>query len=78
MGIKLRKRIASVIMFIFMAILAFIALFPFYYVFIGSIGDQSQLFSKGMQLYVTAETFHLVPNYANLFAYSDGIYITWY
>lgn len=78
MGVKARKTIGTILVTALMSCVALVALFPFYYIFIGSIQDQTYLFANGLQLYVTKDTFSLVENYTNLFQYNNGEYILWY
>ena len=77
-GVKAGKKIATILVFVVMAVLAFIALFPFYYIFLGSIQDQTNLFTEGMKLYVTSDSLAAVDNYTTLFTYNEGVYFSWY
>ena len=74
---KKKERILTVILVIAFFAVALYELFPIIFLFIGSIKDQSELFTKGMTLYIDGESLRLY-NYVDLFTYREGMYFRWF
>lgn len=74
---KKKERILTVILVIAFLAVALYELFPIIFLFIGSIKDQSELFTKGMTLYIDRESLRLY-NYVDLFTYREGMYFRWF
>ena len=62
---KKKRRIIQVVIFLFFVLVAMYELFPLVFLFIGSIKDQSELFTKGMSLAITPDSLRL-QNYLEL------------
>ena len=74
---KKKERILTVILIIAFLLVAVYELFPIIFLFIGSIKDQTELFTKGMSLYIDADSLRLA-NYADLFTYREGLFFRWF
>ena len=74
---KQKQRILSFIIFVGFALVAAYELFPLIFLAVGSIKDQSELFSKGMTLNLTRENLRF-QNYVDLVLYKDGMYFRWF
>ena len=67
----------QVVIFLFFVLVAMYELFPLVFLFIGSIKDQSELFTKGMSLAITPDSLRL-QNYLELITYKGGMYFKWF
>ncbi len=74
---KKKRRIMQVVIFLFFVLVAMYELFPLVFLFIGSIKDQSELFTKGMSLAITPDSLRL-QNYLELITYKGGMYFKWF
>ena len=74
---KKKRRIIQVVIFLFFVLVAMYELFPLVFLFIGSIKDQSELFTKGMSLAITPDSLRL-QNYLELITYKGGMYFKWF
>ncbi len=74
---KRKNRILTVLVFLLFVCIAVYELFPLIFLFVGSIKDQTELFTNGMSLTITKETLRL-QNYLDLFMYNSGMYVKWF
>ena len=74
---KRKRKYLSVLLLFLFALISIYELFPIAFLFIGSIKDQTGLFTNGMSLIITPETLRL-ENYIDLFRYRDGLYFHWF
>lgn len=74
---KRKNRILTVLVFLLFVCIAVYELFPLIFLFVGSIKDQTELFTNGMSLTITKETLRL-QNYLDLFLYNSGMYVKWF
>lgn len=74
---KARRSVASLILLLLFAVLGIIMIFPIYYLFMGSLQSSETLFGSAMKLLYDSEIMNL-KNYQFLFAYKEGVYLSWY
>lgn len=74
---KKKNRIFTILVLVLFLCIAAYELFPIVFLFIGSIKDQTELFTKGMSLSVSSDSLRL-QNYIELFLYKDGLYFKWF
>ena len=67
----------SILIFLLFVLVAAYELFPIIFLFIGSIKDQTELFTKGMSLSISMDSLRL-QNYIDLFMYNGGMYFKWF
>lgn len=76
-GNKARERAATIVSFVFIAILAAIVLIPFYFMVISSFKSVKDIFANGLNVNFDLSKMSLKP-YASLWTSSNGLYWTWY
>lgn len=74
---KKKHRMLSILIFLLFVLVAAYELFPIIFLFIGSIKDQTELFTKGMSLSISMDSLRL-QNYIDLFMYNGGMYFKWF
>ncbi|WP_084295121.1 carbohydrate ABC transporter permease [Caldanaerobius polysaccharolyticus] len=72
-----KNLIPIVIMLAFLAVLSILALFPFYYLLIGSFKPATELFRNGLDMKINLNIMSF-KNYASLFGEQGGLYLQWY
>jgi len=76
-NMKTRNRIVSGVLLVVFIIIAVIALFPIYYLFMASLQKGETMFSGGMKLFFDPAIMSF-KNYAAIVTYRDGLYLSWY
>lgn len=77
MGMKSKRVWAAIFIAIFLLIVSFVMLFPFYYLFLASFKSSKDLFRYGMDFRIIPELMSL-DNYRLLFTENNGMYLYWY
>ncbi|MFV9568040.1 carbohydrate ABC transporter permease [Thermoanaerobacter mathranii] len=73
----MKKVMPNIVVFVFFVILAILALFPFYYLLIGSFKPATELFRKGLDMKIDLNIMSF-KNYAILFSEEGSLYRQWY
>ncbi|MDI3477676.1 MAG: arabinooligosaccharide transport system permease protein [Thermoanaerobacterium sp.] len=75
--LSMKKVMPNIVVFVFFVILAILALFPFYYLLIGSFKPATELFRKGLDMKIDLNIMSF-KNYAILFSEEGSLYRQWY
>lgn len=74
---RTRKRVNSIITTVFLVVIGFIVLIPFWFLLISSFKSSQDIFANGLNVNIDFSKMNF-SNYGKLFTNQDGIYWSWF